>query len=178
MTMRTGIISLILIILALAFNGILAGASLDQVIKQLPARHEIGLIEFSAYSQAADLSNGVIWYGMIGIGSALFTIAAAISLFLQQRNYSSYYYAILIYAAAILSVAHSIVTAYAAPTNFQQLTVSGDEQALTQVFNRFEQLSLVRATLQVAAFGAMLLGLFVRLSHNGSIKSLSELVTY
>jgi hypothetical protein len=171
------VISLTLIILALAFDGILAGASLDQVIKQLPARHEIGPKAFSAYSQAADLSNGVIWYGMIGIGSALFTIAAAISLFIQQRNYS-YYYAIPIYAAAILSIAHSIVTAYAAPTYFQQLKVSDDEQALIQVFNHFEQLSLVRAILQVASFGAMLLGLFVRLSHNGSIKSLSELVAY
>jgi hypothetical protein len=171
------VILLTLIILALAFDGILAGASLDQVIKQLPARHEIGPKAFSAYSQAADLSNGVIWYGMIGIGSALFTIAAAISLFIQQRNYP-YYYAIPIYAAAILSMAHSIVTAYAAPANFQQLKVSDDEQALIQVFNHFEQLSLARVILQVACFGAMLLGLFIQLSHNSSIKSSSELVTY
>jgi hypothetical protein len=169
-------ISLILIILATGFDGIMAGASLDQVIKQLPARHEIGPKAFSAYSQAADLSNGIIWYATIGIGSALFTIAAAISIFRQGSSY--YYYAIPIYVAATLSIAHSVVTAYAAPTNFQQLEVSYDEQALIQVFDHFEQLSLVRAALQVAAFGAMLLGLYVRLGHRGSVKLVSSPTKY
>jgi hypothetical protein len=168
--------SLTLIILAIAFNGILAGASLDQVIKQLPSRYEIGPMAFSAYSQAADLSNGVIWYGTIGIGSAIFTIASAIGIFSRQRNNQSYYYYYYvkpIYIAAILSVAHSVVTAIAAPTNFQQLEVSGDEQALTQVFNNFERLSLVRAILQVAAFGAILLGLcYYVLNHKISQTSL------
>jgi hypothetical protein len=168
-------VSLILIFLAVAFDGIVAGASLDQVIKQLPARHEIGPKAFSAYSQAADLSNGIIWYATIGKGSALFTVAAAISIF-RQRSYS--HYSIPIYIAAVLSVAHCVVTAYAAPTNFQQLEVSDDEQALIQVFDHFEQLSLARAVLQVTAFGAMLLGLYVRLGHRGSIKLESSPTRY
>jgi hypothetical protein len=176
--MRIGIISLSLIILALAFNGILAGASLDQVIKQLPARHEIGPIAFSVYSQAADLSNGIIWYGAIGIEAAFFTIAAAISIFIRERGDYSSYFAKIIYVAAILSVAHSIVTVFAAPTNFKQLEVSDDEQALMQVFNNFERLSLVRAGLQAAAFGAMILGLYHRLSYKDPIKSSSMLAPY
>lgn len=154
-------ISLILIILATAFNGIMAGASLDQSIKQLPSRHKIGPKAFSAYSQAADLGNGVIWYATIGIGSALLTIAAAISILFQDVGHS--YYAITIYVAAILSVAHSAATAKAAPMNFSQRQVSDDEQALTRVFSHFERLQLVRAVLQVATFGAMLVGLYVRL---------------
>ncbi len=154
-------ISPTLIILAAAFNGIVAGASLDQSIKQLPSRHKIGPKVFSAYSQAADLSNGIIWYATIGIGSASLTIAAAISILFQEIGYS--YYAIAIYIAAILSVAHSAVTAKAAPMNFQQRKVSDDEQALIGVLNHFERLQLVRAVLQVATFGAMLFGLYVRL---------------
>ena len=154
-------ISPTLIILAAAFNGIVAGASLDQSIKQLPSRHKIGPKVFSAYSQAADLSNGIIWYATIGIGSASLTIAAAISILFQEIGYS--YYAIAIYITAILSVAHSAVTAKAAPMNFQQRKVSDDEQALIGVLNHFERLQLVRAVLQVATFGAMLFGLYVRL---------------
>jgi hypothetical protein len=154
-------ISPTLIILATAFNGIVAGASLDQSIKQLPSRHKIGPKAFSTYSRAADLGNGIIWYVTIGIGSASLTIAAAISILFQEVGYS--YYANAIYVAAILSVAHSAVTAKAAPTNFSQRKVSNDEQALIGVLNHFERLQLVRAVLQVATFGAMLFGLYVRL---------------
>jgi hypothetical protein len=154
-------ISPTLIILATAFNGIVAGASLDQSIKQLPSRHKIGPKAFSAYSQAADLGNGIIWYAAVGIGSASLTVAAAISILFQEVSYSNY--ANAIYVAAILSVAHSAVTAKAAPTNFQQRKVSNDEQALMHVFRHFERLHLVRAVLQVATFGAILFGLYVRL---------------
>lgn len=159
-------ISLVLIILAVAFDGILAGASLDQVIKQLPARYEIGPKAFSAYSQAADLSNGVIWYGVIGVGSALLTIAVATNIFLRRKSFSCY--TIPFFIAAILSVAHSVMTAAAAPTNFQQLEVSGDQQALMQIFNRFEWLSQMWAVLQAAAFGVMLFGIYFAVSrHKG-----------
>ena len=37
-------------------NGILAGASLDQSIKQLPSREKIGAVRYSEYSRAADLA--------------------------------------------------------------------------------------------------------------------------
>ena len=73
----------LLLIAAVAFNGILTGASLDQSIKQLPARRRMGVIAFSAYSRAADLGNGIVWYATIGVGAALFTIGAAVSAYLQ-----------------------------------------------------------------------------------------------
>lgn len=60
-------------------------------------------------------------------------------------------------------MAHSAVSAKAAPTNFSQRKVSDDEQALMRVFSHFERLQLVRAVLQVANFGTMLVGLYVRL---------------
>ncbi|MGH2514139.1 MAG: hypothetical protein ACRDHP_00640, partial [Ktedonobacterales bacterium] len=63
---------------AAALDGILAGASLDQSIKQLPARHRMGVVAFSAYSRAADLGNGVVWYALLGVGAAVITIAAAV----------------------------------------------------------------------------------------------------
>jgi hypothetical protein len=47
------------------------GASLGQSFKQLPARHRMGMIDFSNYAKAADLRQGVIWYAVIGIGSPI-----------------------------------------------------------------------------------------------------------
>jgi hypothetical protein len=62
---------------AVVAKGLLVGASLDQSVKQLPARHRIGVEAFSAYSQAADLRNGVAWYATLGLGAAAVTLAAA-----------------------------------------------------------------------------------------------------
>jgi hypothetical protein len=71
--------SLWLLVAAMLGNGLLVGASLDQVIKQLPARHRIGVIAFSDYSRAGDLGRGIAWYAALGIGAALLTFIAPLS---------------------------------------------------------------------------------------------------
>ena len=58
----TQTLTIALLVAATAADGLLAGASLDQSIKQLPARHRMGVIAFSAYSRASDLGPGIIWY--------------------------------------------------------------------------------------------------------------------
>ena len=151
-------LNLTLIILSTAFNGILAGASLDQSVKQLPVRHRFGSKVFSIYSQASDLGNGRIWYAIIGIGAALLTILAAINTFFLNGEKP---YSFPLYIAAVLSIAHSIVTSKAAPINFQQRKVFGDENALIRVLDRFEKLQMIRAILQVASFGAMLVAVAI-----------------
>jgi hypothetical protein len=59
-------------------DGLLAGASLDQSIEQLPARHRIGVRAYHAYSQASHMANGRFWLIPLGIGGAVLTLAAAI----------------------------------------------------------------------------------------------------
>ena len=150
-------VPVLLTFIAASLNGLLAGASLDQSIKQLPARHRMGVIAFSAYSRAADLtSNGIAWYAFIGIGSALLTIAAAIATFVVGNAQT-----LPILLATILSVLHSITTTQAAPTNFSQRKVANDEAALTAVFNKFERWQTARAILQVLTFIATLWAIFV-----------------
>ncbi len=80
----TSAITLALLALATGADGLLAGASLDQSIKQLPARRRIGVVAFSAYSRASDLGPGILWYGILGVGEALLTIAAAGASFIQS----------------------------------------------------------------------------------------------
>jgi hypothetical protein len=138
--------TLLLLLVATAATGILAGASLDQSIKQLPARHRMGIEAFSAYSRAADLGNGIAWYAIIGIGAAALTIAAAAVAHWQGEAVGQ---AMPLDLAAALAVLHSLVTTRAAPTNFSQRRAVGDEVALTRIFNRFERWQALRAVLQV-----------------------------
>src|SRR4029450_13235364 len=99
-----------LIVAATALNGILAGASLDQSIKQLPARHRIGATAYSVYSRASDLGNCVVWYALLGIGAALITIIAALVVLFQGVSSA---YTLPLYIAAILSALHSLATTQA-----------------------------------------------------------------
>jgi hypothetical protein len=144
---------LILILAATAATGILAGASLDQSIKQLPARHRMGMTAFSAYSRAADLGNGIVWYAVIGIGAAALTLAAAAVAYWQGQVAGQ---AVPLDLAAALAVLHSLATTQAAPTNFSQRRAVGDEAALARIFNRFERWQALRAVLQVLNFGVLL----------------------
>ncbi len=143
-----------LVLAATAANGLLAGASLDQSIKQLPARRRIGAIDYSAYSRASDLGNGIAFYAALGVGAATLTIAAAVS---AHRHEPQSRRTPPLYAAAGLAVLHSLATMRAAPTNFSQRKVAqDDETALAEIFDRFERWQTVRAALQVMNVGAML----------------------
>jgi len=143
-----------LVVVATGASGILAGASLDQSIKQLPARHKMGAVEFSRYSQAADLSNGVLWYAILGVGAALLTIAAAVAAWTAKIPICS---GGLLSAAAALAVFHSLTTIKAAPINFSQRAAGDDAVALAKIFDRFEYWQLTRCALQTATFIILLI---------------------
>src|SRR5215211_5812138 len=152
-------ITFVLIFAATIFIGLLAGANLDQSIKQLPTRFRIGLTAYSQYSRASDLGNGILFYGILGVAAALLNIAAAIATYLQnipsqQSN--------LIYAGALLAVLHSLATTQAAPLNFSQRKISAnDEAALAVVFDKFARWQNIRCVLQLINFGVNLWALVV-----------------
>jgi hypothetical protein len=142
---------------ATALTGILCGASLDQSFKQLPARHKIGVINYSAYAKAADLKNGVVWYAIIGIGAALTTITTAILVLEsnQAQNFSH-----LVYLSAFMAVSHSICTTQAAPTLFKTKAVS-DEKLLRSLLNKFERIQTIRSIFIALNFISLLWALSI-----------------
>ena len=154
-------LTIALLVAATAADGILAGASLDQSIKQLPARHRMGMIAFSVYSRASDLGPGIIWYATLGIGAALLTVAAAIAALFQG---TAPVHAWPISIAAGLAVLHSLTTSRAAPTNFKQRGVPNDEAALATIFKRFERWQTARVSLQALTFAAALWALATYIS--------------
>jgi len=145
--------SFLLLLAAAGANGLLAGASLDQSIKQLPARRRIGVVPFSRYSEAADLSNGVAWYASLGIGTAALTLAAAVAGLLGHPNTPT---AIALWGALVATLVHSLATSRAAPINFRQRQLGDDEAALAELFDRFERWQTLRAVCQVLALVAVL----------------------
>lgn len=129
------------LIIAASLTGLLCGASLDQSIKQLPARHIIGVKAFSAYAKAADLKNGVPWYAILGVGSALASVVTAIIAWDHHTHES---YALPLYLGGLFAISHSICTILAAPTYHKQKTTN-DEEALRRLFNRFEKIQTFRS---------------------------------
>ncbi|MGH2504676.1 MAG: hypothetical protein ACRDID_19375 [Ktedonobacterales bacterium] len=152
----------LLLVAVAAADGVLAGASLDQSIKQLPARRTMGNVAYSVYSRAADLGPGVVWYASLGIGAALLTIAAAIvELALGTPSAQAW----SIYVAAALAILHSLTTARAAPTNFSQKRVADDDAQLAVIFDRFERWQTARVVLQTLTFVSAIVALIAYSAH-------------
>lgn len=146
--------TLILAIASTALIGPGAGMSLDQSIKQLPARHRIGIGAYSAYSRAGDQGNGLFLYPPIGIGALLLAVAAAVSGHLSGLPGPL---EMTLDLSGGLAILHSLVTARAAPINFSQRKYElTDEVQLAGVLDQFERWHNLRAALQVLNFGAAL----------------------
>lgn len=145
------------LILALATTVLIgpgAGMSLDQSIKQLPARRRIGIAVYSAYSRAGDQGNGLYLYPPFGIGTLVFALAAAIS---GHHSGLAAGAQVPLDISGALAILHSLVTARAAPINFRQRKYDlTDEVSLARVLDQFERWHNLRAVLQVLNFGASL----------------------
>lgn len=145
----------LLLIVASIVDGLLAGASVDQSVEQLPARHRIGVVAYHAYSQASHMANGRFWLIPLGIAGPVLRVVAAVwgrSLDLPHQA------AFPLYFAAGLGVAHALSTVKAGGINWalapwqppgRQIT---DEATLTDVFRRFARWQGLRASLQFFTF--------------------------
>ena len=139
----------LLLATAATVDGLLAGASLDQSIEQLPARHRIGVRAYSAYSRASHLANGRFWLIPLGIGGAALTLAAAIwALRLHLPTSRS----LPLLVAGGLAIAHTLSTLKAGSINLTQWKVGDDDVALANILNRFERWQALRASLQFLTF--------------------------
>ena len=154
-------LTLILILAATIVTGLLAGASLDKAIVQLPARHRMGVVGFARFSRANDLGNGLIVYPVIGITAALLTIIAALAAVLQGTALT---HAWPVYVAALFAVLHSFTTTRAAPHMLSLRESTDDEAVLTEALNRFAVWHNVRAALQLLNFVFLVWGIVAYIS--------------
>ncbi len=150
-----------LIVAATALNGLLAGASLDQSIKQLPSRHRTGVSTYAAYTRGADLGSGIAWYAILANSAAILTVVAAL---VGWRTHVSHRLETLLLLGAASAIGHTLATLMAAPTMFSTRKVGlDDERTLAQLFDRFARWQALRAALQVLAFALTLWSMAVAL---------------
>jgi hypothetical protein len=147
-------VALVSTIAATIFAGLLAGASLDQSIKQLPARRTLGAVAYSRYSRAADLAMGLPFYSVLGIGTLVLSLCAGLFALLSPTSAAP---RVPIFFGTSLALLHTLVTAKAAPTNFRQKRVpEGDEKALASILDSFARWQALRCLLQTAQFGVFI----------------------
>lgn len=151
-----------LILAAVVVSAMAASASLDQSIKQLPARRRIGVVAYSDYSTAADAHNGFFWYVPLAIAWVPITVAAAVA---GWADHPGDLRALALAGMVVGIAAHIVVTGvFAAPTLLSQRRVAGDEHALTRVFNRFERWQTIRTLIDVMTLGAAVLALIATIA--------------
>jgi MFS superfamily sulfate permease-like transporter len=147
--------TVVLVVANTVLSGIAAGTGLDVSIRQLPARHRIGVLAYSAYSKATDLGTALLWYPILGIVAPLLAFATAVVAFFQHVPLV---HAIPIYVATFLWVVHLLLTLiWAVPTLTRQRQVAtDDEKRLAVIFNSFERVQTPRTINGVLIFGIML----------------------
>jgi len=124
-----------LLVTAVAFEGLRAGAGTFRMLIDLPARGAIGPVAFAAFSRATDLSAvGVPFYIVYGVGGALLTLAtwaAALRAGARRELVA------LTGLSALCSAAILVLTTQAAPLMFAVCNSPDDPQRLSQLLDAF-----------------------------------------
>jgi hypothetical protein len=149
---------ILLIALATAINGVLAGLNMDTALVKLPARRRIGVLAYATFARGNDLGNGLLVYPPLGIGAALLTVLATLFAFVSHGGAEV---VLPLSLATLLSLLHSFVTTRAAPIMLSLKNTPDDEALLAVKLDRFARWHTVRATLQVVAFFVLLWALVV-----------------
>src|SRR5213078_557389 len=110
MTPQTGHAALIL---ATGFAGLLAGASADRYLVQVPAWRHLDVMTWAEHSRHADLGNGRFWYPALALGSTGLSIVAVIAV--TERALSVQGLLVPVSLAALLSFVGLGMTVLAAP---------------------------------------------------------------
>jgi hypothetical protein len=144
---------LILIVVATAVNGLLAGLSYEVALVKLPTRRRIGAVAYAAFARGSDLGVGVWVYPSTAIGAALLAIAATIVAYVESAPA-----ALLppLSIATVLSIGHFLATARAAPIILRVGKTPDDDALLSPLLDRFARWHAVRATLQARTFFVLL----------------------
>ncbi len=149
---------LLLLGIATAINGLLAGLNVDTALVKLPARRRIGAVAYATFARGNDLGNGLLVYPLLGVGAALLTVLTTLFAFLSQERMEVL---LLLSLATLLSLLHTGATTRAAPLMLSLKTTPDDEALVSAKLDRFAHWHALRATLQVLAFFLLVLALMV-----------------
>jgi hypothetical protein len=155
MTPQTGYAALVL---ATGFAGLLAGASADRYLVQVPAWRHLDVMTWAEHSRYADLGNGRFWYPLLAFAATGLSIAAALAV--RQHALAADGLEFPAYMAALFELLGLSITALAAP-NLIRLRRPQDRATTERSFRLFHRWGLFRAAFQITAFPISLWALWV-----------------
>jgi hypothetical protein len=145
--------SLVLIVLAVAINGTLAGASLETALVKLPVRKRIGALAYARFARGNDLGNGLFVYPLWAVLATLLVFASTALSFVNRAPTGLL---VVLSASSAASVLHFVATGRAAPIMLSIGKTPDDEDILAAKLDRFARWHGVRAVFQALAFLFML----------------------
>jgi hypothetical protein len=148
----------VLILLATAINGLLAGGSLDTALVKLPARRRIGPLAYATFARGNDLGNGLVVYPVWAISAALLVFLATLLAYLERQPAALL---LPLSIAALTSVIHFFFTSRAAPVMLSLKNTPDDAAVLQQKLDRFSFWHAYRAVFQALTFFVLLWALLI-----------------
>jgi len=142
---------------AVAFEGLRAGAGTFRALLDLPARGRLGPLAFAEFSRATDLSKvGVVFYVVFGVGGALVT---GVTWLIAVRGHAPGVVRRLLATSAIASLLVLVLTTQAAPLMWRVGSAPADPALLAGLLDRFTAWTLARVVCVDVSFGAVLAAL-------------------
>jgi hypothetical protein len=121
-----------LLVAATLFGGLLAGMNVDRALVAMPAWQRVGPLAWAAFSQKADLGNGLFLYPFEAIGGALLNIGVLLSYRSDRGNSPAKAWPL--YLAVFLAIGGLLVTIKAAPIMLSVPHLGGDPVAIQKSF--------------------------------------------
>jgi hypothetical protein len=146
------------LILATGFGGLLAGASADRYLVQVPGWRHLDVMTWAEHSRHADLGNGRFWYPVLAFAATGFSIAAAFAV--RHHVLVADGLQVPVYLTAAFELLGLSITMLAAP-NLIRLRRPQDLATTERSFRLFHRWGLLRAAFQISAFPISLWALWV-----------------
>ena len=146
------------LILTAGFAGLLAGASADRYLVQVPGWRHLDVMTWAEHSRHADLGNGRFWYPLLAFAATGFSIATAIAV--RQHVLVASGLEFPAYLAALFELLGLSITVLAAP-NLIRLRRPQDLATTERSFRLFHRWGLLRAAFQIMAFPISLWAVWV-----------------
>jgi hypothetical protein len=142
---------------AVAFEGLRAGAGTFRALLDLPARERVGPVTFAEFSRATDLSTaGVAFYVIFGVGGALVT---GLTWLIAVRGKAPAPIRRVLAISAVASLLVLLLTTQAAPLMWHVGSAPADPVLLTGLLDRFTAWTIARVVCVDVSFGAVLTAL-------------------
>jgi len=147
-----------LLVAATGLSGLLAGASVDRYLVQVPAWRYMDVMTWAEHSRHADLGNGRFWYPLLAIGATGLSFGVALAV--RRGVLVASGLGLPVSLAAILLFLGLGITLRAAP-NLLRLREPKDRDITEASLRAFHRWGLGRALFQVLAFPANLWALCI-----------------